>query len=346
MENEQPQRGRQSIFGGYREPVRPSGDVLRALVPHSGQRSIFIGHVNADDALASSLRTLLQQALGESVQVVTSSDLAPIAAERASDDTWYWEAQARLMSAESICVLATNASVGDPWLYWQAATAYAVRPSNVLVLRVKLLPERLPVPLAYLPSYDGLAVGDDGVDTMVKRLGAHLAIELDEVLVATCTSAWLETAKAYEPQQLTPLRQAVLLDGIHRLEAGIVRIERALEDLAERIGSLRRAPLTSNPPAPSPSFRLDRMGVIHSPAVLVKLFELFPVHTIEVSGPGLHNDILIALRSDIGTLFGWLAPQAIMGSPTDPATPEPLRTAFETARALLKQRGIAEPMGQ
>jgi hypothetical protein len=201
-------------------------------------RTVFVSHAVADRKLATSLGHLIEEAFSAILGYYASSDPSPSGGLQPGDE-WYAEIHARLRSADSVWVLATTESISHPWLYWEAGIGRALCPHGVVVLRVGVKGADIPSPLSAYQSYDALALGDTGIDTLLGKVANQLGMKLTPALVGDCTERWLAAAKVHTPE-LGTVGQTLGPEQVDRIEGLIGRLEGAVQ----RIPGLAAAPTT------------------------------------------------------------------------------------------------------
>ena len=222
---------------------KPSAPTERDTRP---PRTVFVSHSAADRKLAGALGALIDEAFSAVLGYFASSDPSPSGGLQPGDE-WYAAIHGRLLTADSVWVLATEESITHPWLYWEAGIGRAICPRGVVVLRVGLTQQQIPSPLSAYQSYDGLSLGDPGIGTLIGKVANQLEMKIAPVLLNDCAGRWIEIAKMHKPDSGTG-GQAVNPEQVDRIEGLIGRLEAQVQRVVQPSAfSSRLAEL--NPPA-------------------------------------------------------------------------------------------------
>jgi len=206
------------------------------------RKSVFISHISDETEIAQWLKARMDRDFLGSLDIFVSSDRATIAAGR----KWLDEVDKALKRADLQIVLCSQASVGRPWVNFEAGAVWLRGIPVVPVCHSGLVPAALPVPMSMLEGvlltdhkgleklYDSVAAAlglrtpaidfaalakeargiEDTVATHVHRLEV---IEHPQVLCAA-------TAQYAEPQYGFDLDTAI----VQRYFPGLVTVESAL----------------------------------------------------------------------------------------------------------------------
>ena len=132
----------------------------------SRKKTVFISHISDETALAQWLKAQLDRDFLGGLEIFVSSDRSTIEAGR----RWLDEVHKALKEADLQVVLCSGASVGRPWVNFEAGAVWLRDIPVVPVCHSGMTPENLPVPLSMLEGIeiskgDGLAKLYDAVAT-------------------------------------------------------------------------------------------------------------------------------------------------------------------------------------
>lgn len=196
------------------------------------KKSVFVSHTHADRELVGKLKWLIEKAYSGMIRSFISSDPTPGGGIQPGD-VWFQRIQAELVSAEAVWVVATKASAGRPWIYWEAGLGRAICPGGVIILRVGLLGNEVYSPLDQFQSYDGSIAGAGGIGELLTKVGQQIGMDIPSVLVEAVTDEWLSFLGDYQPNiddvGATPIVSA---EQVGQMAGLVARLETVVSSLA------------------------------------------------------------------------------------------------------------------
>ena len=141
----------------------------------SARKTIFISHISDEGEIAQWLKTRLDADFLGGLDIFVSSDRSTIAAGR----RWLDEVHKALKSADLQIILCSQASVGRPWVNFEAGAVWLRDIPVIPVCHSGLKPEALPVPLSML---EGISLSDgDGLAKLYDSVAAAMGLRTPAV---------------------------------------------------------------------------------------------------------------------------------------------------------------------
>jgi hypothetical protein len=141
----------------------------------SARKTIFISHISDEGEIAQWLKTRLDADFLGGLDIFVSSDRSTIAAGR----RWLDEVHKALKSADLQIILCSRASVGRPWVNFEAGAVWLRDIPVIPVCHSGLKPEALPVPLSML---EGISLSDgDGLAKLYDSVAAAMGLRTPAV---------------------------------------------------------------------------------------------------------------------------------------------------------------------
>jgi hypothetical protein len=134
------------------------------------QKQVFISHISAESAIAQGLKRSLDGHFGGRLDIFVSSDRETIRAGQ----KWLDEVDAALKSADAELVLCSKASIGRPWVNFEAGAAWLRRIPVIPVCHSGLTLADLPAPLSMLQGVECSSVS--GLQKLYDALAAVLGV--------------------------------------------------------------------------------------------------------------------------------------------------------------------------
>jgi hypothetical protein len=149
---------------------------------------VFISHISAEAALAQAIKQRLQRDFLGLLDIFVSSDQTTIRA----GSKWLDQVDKALKSADAQIVLASPASVGRPWVNFEAGAVWLRGIPVIPLCHSGMAPETLPVPLSMLQS---VLVGDPAG---LRKLYDALALQAKVDTPGIDFAALVNELKAFE----------------------------------------------------------------------------------------------------------------------------------------------------
>ena len=134
------------------------------------KKGVFISYISEEAALAGALKNHLNDAFPDKLNIFVSSDRKSIQAGA----EWLQELKAALREAPIVIVMCSEASVGQPWVNFEAGGGWIRGAPVVPVCHSGLSPAELPVPLKMLNGIEASDVAG------LQKLHDVIANMLDE----------------------------------------------------------------------------------------------------------------------------------------------------------------------
>lgn len=136
----------------------------------SARKAIFISHISDEGDIAQWLKARLDADFLGGLEIFVSSDRSTIEAGR----RWLDEVHKALKSADLQIVLCSQASVGRPWVNFEAGAVWLRDIPVIPVCHSGLTPDALPVPLSML---EGIALSDgDGLAKLYDAVAGAMGL--------------------------------------------------------------------------------------------------------------------------------------------------------------------------
>ena len=141
---------------------------------------VFISHTHGDRKLAEALEKLVDKAFQGAVETFRSTDPSPTGGVPAGAEPFSTVTE-KLKRADAVWVLATPASIGRPWVYWEAGIGSQLCPNGVVVLRVNLSQDEVPSPIGvFLHGFDGLSEETEaGMLSLLGKVANEIAVPME-----------------------------------------------------------------------------------------------------------------------------------------------------------------------
>jgi hypothetical protein len=139
------------------------------------RKSVFISHISDETDIAQWLKGRMHRDFLGTLDIFVSSDRATIAAGR----KWLDEVDKALKRADLQIVLCSQASVGRPWVNFEAGAVWLRGIPVVPVCHSGLAPEALPVPLSML---EGISLTDNkGLQKLYDSVAGALGLDTPSI---------------------------------------------------------------------------------------------------------------------------------------------------------------------
>lgn len=168
---------------------------------------VFLSHITEEAELADLFKTEIERVFLGMIEVFVSSDATSISV----GNNWLDRITDGLRSTEAILVLCSPASIGRPWINFEAGAGWARSISVAPLCHSGLRPVQLPLPLNLL---QGIEAHDE---TKLERLFAMLAGKLNSKTPAIDAKSLVSRVVDFESRYALELKATPHLQAIQSL---------------------------------------------------------------------------------------------------------------------------------